>query len=250
MIVTSEDIEVLVPGSAAPMRVLVHAPKATAKAVERYPGILMYSDIFQLTGPQLRVSQRLAGYGFVVATPEIYHRIEPARAAIPFTDEGRTRGQKNAAATTTAEFDADARAVLDYLGASARVNGKLGVMGFCIGGHLALRAALNADVRATACFYPTGIHDGKLGKEGDAGTLARMDEIKGELLLVFGSRDPHVPEAGRRTIDEALRAAGTRFTTNLYDAEHAFMRDEGPRYDAEATDAAWLDAIRFLRAAL
>lgn len=246
MIITNEDVEITVPGSDKPMRVMVTAPKAEGP----YPGILMYSDIFQITGPQLRVSQRLAGYGFVVATPEIYHRRLPAKTAIPFTDDGRTLGQANAAETTVAEFDADARATLDWLKANKHVNGKLGVMGFCIGGHLAFRAALNADVTATACFYPTGVHDGKLGKDADAGSLARAKEIKGEMLLVFGTRDPHVPEQGRAKIAAGLGAAGTRFKTRLFDAEHAFMRDEGPRYDAEATDEAWAAAITFFRAAL
>lgn len=246
MIITNEDVSLAVPGSDKSMRVMITAPKAEGP----YPGILMYSDIFQITGPQLRVSQRLAGYGFVVATPEIYHRLEPAKTAIPFTDDGRTRGQSNATNTSVAEFDADARATLDWLAKSPRVNGKLGVMGFCIGGHLAFRAALDADVRATVCFYPTGVHDGKLGRDADAGTLARAKEIQGEMLLVFGTRDPHVPEAGRAKIAASLGAAGTKFKTRLFDAEHAFMRDEGPRYDAEATDEAWSAAISFFRAAL
>ena len=68
-------------------------------------------------------------------------------------------------------------------------------MGFCIGGHLAFRAALEPDVRATVCFYGTGIHDGKLGQDSDAGSLSRAGEIRGKLLMVWGSADPHVPEA-------------------------------------------------------
>jgi hypothetical protein len=70
------------------MRMFVASPKRAGK----YPGILFYSDIFQLTGPMVRATARLAGYGFVVAAPEIYHRIEPAGTVIPFDDEGRTRG--------------------------------------------------------------------------------------------------------------------------------------------------------------
>jgi carboxymethylenebutenolidase len=245
MLLTTRDVMITVDGS--PMRVLVTAPKTAG----RYPGILMYSDIFQITGPQLRVSRRLAGYGFVVATPEIYHRVEPAGTAIPFDDDGRTRGQDDARKTTVAEIDADARAVLDWLACDPGVaSDRLGAVGFCIGGHLALRAALQKDVRATAAFYPTGVHDGKLGKNADAGTLARVKEISGELLLVFGARDPHVPEPARIAIDSALQTAGTRVTTKLYDAEHAFMRDEGPRYDPEATDDAWREAVGFLRRVL
>jgi carboxymethylenebutenolidase len=257
MVITSEYVGVHVGGTSGArgdggvkMRVLVTAPKAHENSDKRYPGILLYSDIFQLTGPQIRMSRRLAGHGFVVATPEIYHRIEPAGTAHPFDDAGREKGLADARATTVAEFDADCRATLDYLAKHALCNKSLGGCGFCIGGHLAFRAALQPDVAATACFYPTGVHDGKLGKEPDAGSLARAGEIKGALLLVYGTRDPHVPEDARKTIADALARAGTRVTTKLFDAEHAFMRDEGPRYDPEATDAAFADAVAFFRAAL
>jgi carboxymethylenebutenolidase len=116
-------------------------------------------------------------------------------------------------------------------------------MGFCIGGHLAFRAALEAEVRATVCYYGTGIHDGRLGLDRDAGSLARAGEIRGQLLMVFGSEDPHVPAEGRAAIDQKLRDAGVNYSIKLYPCEHAFMRDEGPRFDAEATDRAFADMI-------
>jgi carboxymethylenebutenolidase len=245
MLITTNYIDIPVGGS--PMRMFVAAPKREGK----YPGILFYSDIFQLTAPMIRATARLAGYGFVVAAPEIYHRIEPPGTVIPFDDDGRTRGLAGAAQTPVAHFDADCRAVLDYLDQHPSVEkGKLGAGGFCIGGHLAFRAALQPDVRATACFYGTGIHNGKLGKDEDAGSLERASEIRGELLLIFGTLDPHVPEEGRAKIKSALDHAGTKLSLSLYPAEHAFMRDEGPRYDAEVTDQAWSEMIQFFRRVL
>lgn len=242
MIVQTEAVTVPVGGS--PMRVSVSRPVGEGQ----YPGIVLYSDIFQLTPTMIRACVRLAGYGFVVAAPEIYHRRESPGWAPPFDDAGRARGLELAAETPVADFDADARATLDFLVSHPSVApGSLGAGGFCIGGHLAFRAALNPDVKATACFYPTGVHAGKLGKDADAGTLARFGEINGEMLLVFGTLDPHVPLEGRSAIEAALRAAGTRFSTKLYPAEHAFMRDEGPRFDPEATDLAWLDMIGLYR---
>ena len=242
MLVTTEYVDVAT--GPAPMRMFVAAPKAAGKC----PGIVCYSDIFQLTGPMLRACIRLASYGFVTAAPEIYHRIEPPGAAIPFDDAGRTRGLEDAAKTQVAHFDQSRRAALDFLAAHAQVApGKLGAMGFCIGGHLAFRAALEADVRATVCYYGTGIHDGKLGLDRDAGSLARAGEIRGQLLMVFGSEDPHVPAEGRASIDQKLRDAGVNYAIKLYPCEHAFMRDEGPRFDAEATDRAFADMIGLFR---
>jgi carboxymethylenebutenolidase len=242
MIVTTEYVDIALAGS--PMRTFVAAPKAEGS----YPGIWCYSDIFQLTGPMLRSCVRLAGYGFVAAAPEIYRRIEPAGTVIPFDDAGRTRGQADASKTPVADFDADCRAGLDWLGKHQKVaRGKIGVVGFCIGGHLAFRAAFEADVRATVCFYGTGIDDGKLGADRDAGSLVRAKEIRGELLMIFGTKDPHVPEAGRETVDRGLREAGVRYRTLLYPAEHAFTRDEGPRFDPEVTDLAFAEMIGLFR---
>lgn len=245
MIITTNYLDIPADGGA--MRTFVAAPAIEGK----YPGVLFYSDIFQLTGPMIRATTRLAGYGFVVAAPEIYHRIEPQGTVIPFDDEGRTRGLAGAAQTPVADFDADCRSVLDYLDRHPGVEkGKLGAGGFCIGGHLAFRAALQPDVLATTCFYGTGIHNGKLGTDEDAGSLERASEIRGELLLVFGTLDPHVPEEGRAKIKTTLERAGTKFSMSLYPAEHAFMRDEGPRYEPEVTDQAWSEMIQFLRRVL
>jgi carboxymethylenebutenolidase len=242
MVITSEYADIPLAGS--PMRTFVAAPKADGQ----YPGIWFYSDIFQLTPPTLRSCVRLAGYGFVVAAPEIYRRIEPPGTVILFDDAGRTRGQQDAANTPVAHFDEDCRAGLDWLGKYPKVaHGKIGVVGFCIGGHLAFRAAFQPDVRATVCYYGTGIHDGKLGQDADAGSLARAKEIRGELLMIFGTKDPHVPDAGRETIDRGLRHSGVRYRTLLYPAEHAFTRDEGPRFDPEATDQAFAEMIGLYR---
>jgi carboxymethylenebutenolidase len=242
MVVTTEYVDISLPCS--PMRTFVAAPRAEGQ----YPGIWCYSDIFQLTPPLLRFCVRLAGYGFVAAAPEIYSLIEPPGTVIPFDDAGRTRGQQDAAKTPVAHFDADCRAGLDWLSKHPRVaRGKIGVVGFCIGGHLAFRAAFQPDVRATVCYYGTGIHDGKLGQDADAGSLARAREIRGELLMIFGTKDPHVPDAGREIIDRALKNSGARYHTLLYPAEHAFTRDEGPRFDPEATDLAFAEMVGLFR---
>jgi carboxymethylenebutenolidase len=242
MVVTTGYQDIALAGS--PMRTFVAAPMAEGE----YPGIWCYSDIFQLTPPMLRSCVRLAGYGFVVAAPEIYRRIEPPGSAIAFDDAGRTRGLGDAAQTPVADFDADCRAGLDWLEKHPKVErGKIGAVGFCIGGHLAFRAAFQPDVRATVCYYGTGIHDGKLGKDANAGSLTRAKEIRGELLMIFGTKDPHVPEAGRETIDAALRKSQARYRTILYPAEHAFTRDEGPRFDPEATDQAFAEMIGLFR---
>ena len=245
MQILTRDTELLVDDR--PMRVRVASPRPAG----RYPGILFYSEIFQLTAPIQRSMDRLAGHGFVVAAPEIFHRVEAPGTVIAYDDAGRVRGLDDAKRTSVAEHDRDRSAVLDFLAQDACVApGQLGSMGFCIGGHLALRAALDARVKATVACYPTGVHDGKLGSDADAGTLERIASAKGELLLVFGADDPHVPEPGRAAIAKALAPLGDRRRIHLHPAEHAFMRDEGARYDAASADAVWTEAIALFRRAL
>jgi carboxymethylenebutenolidase len=239
MAVVSQDYVDVSVGDLA-MRTFVAAPRTPGP----HPGIVFYSDIFQLTGPTLRWCVRLAGYGFVVAAPEIYHRLEPAGTVLEFDDEGKARGQRDADATPVADFDADVAAALDWL--VRRTDGApVGAAGHCTGGHLAFRAAFDPRVRATACWYPTGLHDGKLGADRDAGSLARADEIKNPLLLVFGTRDPHTPDAARGVVRRGLE--GAPVTWLEYDAEHAFGRDVGARYDPEVTDEAFAQTVAHYR---
>src|ERR1700676_4750354 len=115
MIVKTEYATILV--AVARMPIFVAAPGGDGK----YRGIWCYSDIFQLSPPLLRTCVRLAGYGFVVAAPEIYRRIEAPETVIPFDDGGRARGQQDAAKTLVAEFDADCRAGLDWLSKHPKV---------------------------------------------------------------------------------------------------------------------------------
>jgi carboxymethylenebutenolidase len=238
VVVTREYVDV--PVGERAMRTFVTAPRSQGP----HPAVVFYTDIFQLTESSLRWAVRLAGYGFLVAVPEIYHRIEPSGTVLGFDDEGKKRGQADAEATPVADFDADVAAALDHLEGQAS---SLGAAGHCTGGHLAFRAAFDPRVRATACWYPTGLHDGALGADPDAASLARAGDLEGELLLIWGRRDPHTPAEGREKVRAGLEAAGTRFRWSEYDAEHAFGRDVGDRYDPEATDAAFAETVSLFR---
>jgi carboxymethylenebutenolidase len=225
------------------MRVYIASPDKEGK----YPGILFYSDIYQLGSPITRLADHLAGYGFVVAAPEIYYRQLPIGTVIEPTDLGRIQGNESARKTTSSEFDLDARQVIDFLKQQENVNAqRIATMGFCIGGHLAFRSAFNQAIKASVCIYPTGIHNGKLGKE-KADTISRVEEIKGRVLVIFGTLDPHIPEDGRVSILKALEVNQINHKTVEYEANHTFMRDDGYRFDPVATDSAWREITSFLQ---
>jgi carboxymethylenebutenolidase len=108
------------------------------------------------------------------------------------------------------------------------------VLGICIGGHLAFRAAMQSDVLAAACFYATDIHKRSLGQGAHDDSLDRIGDITGELLMIWGRQDPHIPREGRALIYNALSDADVHFQWHEFNAAHAFMRDVGPRYDPAA----------------
>ncbi len=209
------------------MRTYIFRPAAPGK----YPGILMFSEIFQVTGPIRRTAAMLAGHGYIVAVPEIFHELNPLGCVLPYDTAGADKGNADKIAKTISSYDSDARAVLAHLKTMPNCTGKLGVLGICIGGHLSFRAAMNPDVLAGVCFYATDIHKHSLGLGMSDNTLDRVREIKCEMLMIFGRQDPHVSPEGRDLIRKTLHEAGTNFTWHEFNGQHAFMRDEGHRYD-------------------
>ncbi len=229
------------------MRTLIAQPVKEGK----YPGILLFTDIFQLSESLIRTCVRLAGYGYVVAAHEMFHRLEPAGTVFAQNDEGRARAMQDQQMMTLENFDEDTRAAIDYLKNYPNVLAEnIGVVGFCIGGHLAFRAAFNSDIKAAVCFYPTWLHNGKLGAGQNADSLQRAAEIRGKLLVIFGTLDSLIPVEGREAIIEKLKTAGVNFTTKLFAADHGFMRDDRAAHDPQCSDQVFGEAMRWFNAIL
>jgi len=251
MLVTEDPfVELATP--TGPMRTYIYRPLpplGTKASSERFPGLVVYSEIFQRTAPIHRMAQLLAGHGFLVAVPEIFHDLEAAGCVLAYDAAGSERGNHDKTAKPVSAYDDDARAALDWLAGSPHCTGALGAMGICIGGHLAFRAAMQPDVGAAACFYATDIHTGSLGRGGDD-SLARAAAIRGELMMVWGRQDPHIPDDGRAAIQRRLVEAGCNFTWHEHNAQHAFLRDEGPRYDPALALASYAAVAELFRRTL
>jgi carboxymethylenebutenolidase len=198
-----------------------------------YPGLIFFSEIFQITAPIRRTAAMLAGHGYIVAMPEVYHEFEPAGTILAYDQAGSDRGNYLKTAKPVAAYDHDTRTILDYLKTRPDCTGKLGAMGICMGGHLAFRAAMEPDVVGTVCFYGTDIHSGTLGEGKHDDSFARAAEIEGELFMAWGRQDPHVPTEGRMKILNRLNELNIQLNWHEVNGAHAFLRDEGVRYDPE-----------------
>ena len=104
---------------------------------------------------------------------------------------------------------------------------------------------MNPDVLGAACFYATDIHKGGLGEGMHDDSLERAKDIRGELLMIWGRQDPHIQLEGRMKVLARLNELGLRLNWHEVNGAHAFMRDEGPRYDPELAYCLYGIALTF-----
>jgi carboxymethylenebutenolidase len=84
----SERLQAEIATPSGPMNTYFFRPATTGK----FPGVVLYSEIFQATAPVLRTAAMIAGQGYVVAIPEVYHELEPAGTVLPYDQAGADRG--------------------------------------------------------------------------------------------------------------------------------------------------------------
>ncbi|MEO9946193.1 MAG: dienelactone hydrolase family protein [Paraglaciecola sp.] len=223
------------------MRTSVFRPVAEGQ----FPTIIFYSEIFQETSPITRSAQILASHGFVVLVPEIFHELNPIGTVLAYDDAGKDKGNADKFTKPLEDHDSDTQAMVEFTDQQAYCSNKVGVMGVCIGGHLAFRAALNNQIGAAFCLYPTDIHSNTLPCTEGNDSLTRSGDIKCPMVLVFGKQDPHVSAEGRVLIHQTLSQQASNFSWHEVNAQHAFMRDEGDRYDGALALQMYKMAIDF-----
>ena len=116
-------------------------------------------------------------------------------------------------------YDSDASASVSLLLSLSTCTGRIGTTGMCLGGHLAYRCALDKRVQAAVCYFATDIHSHSLGEGKKDDSLPRAGDIRGELVMIFGKQDNHVPPQGRDLIRKTLHDKGVTFS--LYEIAHA-----------------------------
>ncbi|OQE87912.1 hypothetical protein PENNAL_c0018G02710 [Penicillium nalgiovense] len=192
------------------MRIYVFHPTIPGYPKARFPGVVVFSEIYQVTGPVARFARQIAGQGYICAAPSSYHEFtgpEPLKYDAEDTDKGNAWkvGKKLAA------YDEDASLSVDYLLSLPTCNGQVGATGMCLGGHLAYRCALDSRVKASVCYFATDIHSKTLALGKNDDSLERAGDIKGEMLMIFGKNDNHVPPEGRDLIRKTLHDKGVLF---------------------------------------
>jgi carboxymethylenebutenolidase len=192
MLLNESYADIAVPGSSGTMRVHLYRP-AWAGAVDaspKFPAVMVFTEIYQVTGPVQRLCRLLAGKGLLVGSPESFHEFEAPGTILAYDTSGTDRGNALKIEKELQGYDNDAAALAAYLLGRPDCSGRLGAVGMCLGGHLAFRAALVKEVSAAVCLFPTDIHKGSLGKGGDD-TMSRIPELADgnkEFVMVFGKQ--------------------------------------------------------------
>ncbi|BGO99203.1 metalloendopeptidase [Rhodotorula toruloides] len=229
-----EQTQVTVQTATGDLAIEIVKPKIAGYPNARFPGVVVWSEIYNVTGPVLRFANQIAAQGFIVACPYPFHELS-GNVPIPYDTKGTDEGNAYKVKKLLSATDEDIKKTIDTLVAHPNCTGQIGATGMCYGGHLAFRTALDPRCKAAVCYFATDIHSSSLSPSGDDSLdKASRGEIKGEVVMIFGTQDGHVPLAGRTLIRDRLTNAGTKLSFLELQANHAFIRDEMSkgRFDA------------------
>jgi len=146
------------------------------------PGIVVLPEVFNTNRHIRMVADGYAEEGFVALAPDVYWR-EEAGCYLPYTDEGRAKAQALRAAMDTDQFASDLADTVAELQALDVCTGKVGVMGFCLGGKFTYLSSVRHKIGAAVSYYGVQIDE----------HLDEADNLNCPLIMHFAENDPHVP---------------------------------------------------------
>jgi carboxymethylenebutenolidase len=198
------------------------------------PGVLVIQEYWGLVPHIKDVADRFAAAGFVALAPDLFH----GETTTHSSEAGRLMMALDIANTAI-----ELRGAADYLLAHDRVAPKkVGAVGFCMGGQLALAAACDHPTAFGAAVDFYGIHPA---------VTPKFEDMRCAVQCHFAERDAFVAEADARALVERIKAAGKRVEAHFYPADHAFFNDARPEvYDADLAERAWQRTLAFLGAEL
>jgi len=191
------------------------------------PGIVVIQEIFGVNPWIRQVADRYAAAGYVAMAPDLFWRITPG---IELTDKGEDF-QKALGLMQKLDQDqavADIEATIDAVRANPACTGKVGAVGYCLGGRLAYMTAARTNIDASVGYYGVMI-DALLG---EAGKIAKP------LMLHIAEKDGFVPPPVQAKMKDGLK--GNRLVTleTYANQDHAFARDGGEHFDRAAATLA------------
>jgi carboxymethylenebutenolidase len=185
------------------------------------PAVVVIQEIFGVNQVMRDITDGLAAEGFLAICPDLFWRIEPG---IDITDHSEAEWKRAFELFNAFDVDAgmtDIAATIDFIRADPGCNGKVGDVGYCLGGMLAFLTAARTDADASVSYYGVGI-DSRLGE---------ADKIVHPLLMHIAEQDEFTPPEARDLILRTLKDHPQIEIYTYPGRNHAFARVGGEHYD-------------------
>lgn len=191
-------------------------------AKTKAPAVVVIQEIFGVNAVMRDICDGLAAEGFLAVCPDLFWRIEPG---IDITDKSEAEWKRAFELFNAFDVEAgvkDIAATIDQVRAMAEVNGKVGAVGFCLGGLLAFLTAARTDADASVSYYGVGIE----------GRLAEAEKLANPLQMHIAEEDQFVPKEAQALITATLKNHPQIQIHTYPGRDHAFARVGGEHYDA------------------
>ena len=190
------------------------------------PGVVVLQEIFGVNGFMREVCDGLAAEGYVAACPDLFWRIEPG---VELTDGTQAEWDRafelmNAFLPMFEQGVADIQATVSAVRSHQSCAGKVGAVGYCLGGSLAYASACHTDVDAASGYYPVQIEN----------SLDAASGIRNPLILHIAEKDHFCPPEAQEKIGRELGKNELVTVYSYPDVDHAFARTGGANYDEAA----------------
>jgi carboxymethylenebutenolidase len=209
-------------------------------AVQTGPAVIAIQEIFGINGVMREVCDTLAAHGYLAVCPDLFWRLQPG---IELTD--KTQAEWDEALDLMGRFDvdkgvADIQATIDAIRARPDCDGKVGAVGYCLGGKLAFLTATRTDADASVSYYGVGLEP----------LLPEIEGMTHPLLVHIAGEDGYTAPDSRLRVLRGLEHQ-PMVTVHLYPGrDHAFARPGGKNFHAEDTALADQRSAAFLKAYL
>ena len=206
-----------------------------------WPAVIYYFDAFGIRPGMIGMAKHLASHGYVVLLPDLFYRFG---AYGPYDPTEVLKGDFRAtvgpmmATTDNHKAAEDTAFFLAFLDARPDVKrGKVGTVGFCMGGGMSVMAAAYYPDRIAAA---ASFHGGRLASDSPVSPHLQLSKIKGELYIAAADKDQSYPPEMAEQFEAAMKAAGVKHTHELYEGKlHGWMKPDMPVYDAEGAERGW-----------
>ena len=187
----------------------------------RAPGVVVIQEIFGVNAVMREIADGFAERGYFALVPDLFWRLEPNVQLSDKTDAEWKKAFDLMGRFDQTEGVADIQASIDHLRKLPAASGKVGTVGFCLGGLMAFLSAIRTDSDASVGYYGVNIQD----------HLAEAKTLRNPLMLHIAGKDQFVPPPAQQQIVEGLKS-NSLVTIHVYpEMDHAFARVGGAHYD-------------------